>query len=69
MNIEITGATVLLHEGCDKVVLHTNFSCPFVKEFLPSQPNLCLSFDASYDTGVKYCKEILGIDPEVNNIR
>ncbi len=69
MQIEIIKAAVLLTDGCDKVSLSTKFPCPFVPEFLPSQPPLRLDFDTTKDTAVEYCRQYLGIEPEVKDVR
>lgn len=69
VQISITGATVLLSETADKVLLNTNLPCPFVAEFLPQQQPLQLDFEATYNTGIDYCRQILHIEPEVINIR
>lgn len=67
--MNIKKAEVLLTRGSDKVQLHTDLPCPFVKEALPSQQPLVISFDATYNTGVQYCKDNFGIDPEVIDVR
>ena len=69
MVISIQLALVLLTNGTDKIYLRTVLPCPFVPEGLPSQPDLQLTFDATYGTGVAYCREHLGIEPEVKDVR
>lgn len=69
MKIEVIKAVVLLTNGADKVVLKTNMPCPFVPGYLPEQPPLDLLFDATYDTGVRYCRDHLRLEPEVINTR
>ncbi len=68
MKLEITEATVLLTNGTDKIVLSTKLPCPFVPAYLPEQPPLCVSFDATYNTGVDYCRK-LGLEPKVIDTR
>lgn len=61
---------ILLTNGADKVMLYTNKPCPFVKEFLPSQPNLELTFECTYDTAKEYVKNNFpNIAVEVFNVR
>jgi hypothetical protein len=67
--MKITKAMVLLTSGADKIMLETDYPCPFVKEFLPSQQPLSFTFDATYDTGAEYVKDNFGITPEVINTR
>lgn len=67
--IEIVKARVLLTNGMDKIDLITTLPCPFVSEFLPSQPSLQINFDATQDTGVEYCRKHLKIEPEVTDVR
>jgi hypothetical protein len=69
MEIKIKSATVLLTLGTDKVILNTEMPCPFVKEALPSQPCLTLTFDATYNTGVDYCKNQFNIVPNIIDVR
>lgn len=69
MEIKILEATVLLTDGADDIVLKTSLPCPYVREFLPSQPPLDFRFSATYDTGIEYCRKNLNIEPEVINIR
>lgn len=69
MRIKIISAKVILTEVCDKIILKTPFPCPFVPEGLPSQPDLELLFDATYDTGIDYCYKTLGITPKVIDLR
>lgn len=68
-SIRILEARVLLTNGTDLVTLRTELPCPFTKEGLPSQPPLDLRFDATYDTGIEYCRNVLGLDPKVVNTR
>ena len=63
MNLEIVEAKVILTKGTDKVFLQTKLPCPFTKDGLPSQPDLYVTFDATYDTGIDYCINHLGITP------
>lgn len=65
----IRKAMVLLTDATDKVFLYTDFPCPYVKAFLPSQEPLMVSFDATYNTGIEYVKNNFGLDPEVVNAR
>ena len=69
MQVEITGATVLLSEGEDCVLLDTNLPCSYVADFLPLQPCVTLRFGATYNTGVAYCVKHLGIVPKIINTR
>jgi hypothetical protein len=66
VNIEIISATVFLIEyGTDRITLKTRYPCPFVKDFLPTQPQLTLTFDATKGTGVDYVRRVFGIEPKV----
>lgn len=67
--MKITKAMVLLTSACDKVFLYTDFPCPYVRAFLPSQEPLMVSFDATYDTGIEYVRKNFGIEPEIVNTR
>jgi len=67
--MKFTKATVLLTSGPDKVILETVLPCPFVPDYLPSQPPLSFTFDATYDTGAEYVKKWFSITPEVINTR
>lgn len=69
MELQITKAAVLLTNGADKILLMTNAPCPFVPEGLPEQPPLSVSFEATVNTGERYCLDVLGIKPEVINAR
>ena len=67
--MKITKATVLLVDGADKVTLQTKLPCPFVREYSPEQTPLMLEFHATINTGVTYCRDVLGIEPEVIDAR
>jgi hypothetical protein len=67
--MKITKATVLLTRGADLVVLKTELPCPFVKEYSPEQPPLDLQFSATINTGADYCRDVLGIEPEIIEAR
>ncbi len=67
--MKITKATILLTGGPDKIIFGTDLPCPFVPEYLPTQPSLELEFQTTYDAGIEYCKKHFGIDPEVINVR
>lgn len=67
--LQIIKAAVLLSVSTDKVILHTDLPCPFTKEYLPSQPKLSVSFEATYDTGIEYVRQNFSIEPEVINTR
>lgn len=69
MDIKFKKVVVLLTDAADKVLLQTDMPCPFVPEFIPSQPPLDLEFQATRDTGIEYCRKHLGVEPEVVNIR
>jgi hypothetical protein len=67
--MEIKSITVLLTHGCDKVFVKTDLLCPYVPAFQPEQLPLQLDFDATYDTGIEYVRQVFGIEPEVINGR
>jgi hypothetical protein len=67
--MKIIKATVLLTRAADKVVLKTELPCPYAKAFAPEQTPLELQFDATIDTGVGYCRRVLGIEPKFINAR
>jgi hypothetical protein len=67
--MKIVKATVLLSRSADKVILKTELPCPFVKAYAPDQPPLDLEFNATIGTGVSYCRDVLGIEPEVIEAR
>jgi hypothetical protein len=67
--LRIDKVFVLLTDGPDKVFLQTDFPCPYVKEFMPEQTPLSISFDTTYDKGVEYVKKNFNIEPEVSNCR
>ena len=69
IQIKIVGATVYLTNGMDMVSLETEHPCSYCKEYLPSQPLLVLEFKATEGTGIDYCRNHLGIEPKVRNIR
>ena len=69
IEISVNEASVLLTSGPDVVRIKTSLPCPFVKEFIPSQPNLELRFECSHDTGIQYVKDNFNIEPMVRNIR
>lgn len=69
MQIKILSARVLLTEGCDHISLQTEYPCPYVLAFLPSQPPLALDFEATRDTGADYVREQFGIEPEIVDTR
>ncbi len=69
MKIEIVSVKVLLTNATDRILVKTKYPCPFVPEALPSQPDLELQFDATYDTGVEYCRNTLDIEPQIINLR
>jgi hypothetical protein len=66
--MNILGATVLLTNGADKILLVTDGPCPFVPAYMPTQPKLALSFEASQGTGVEYCRHVFGFEPTVINV-
>lgn len=68
ITLNILKATVLLTNGTDKVDLLTDMPCPFVKEAVPSQPPLSVSFDVTCDKGIEYCRS-LGLEPKVIDAR
>jgi len=63
VDIKIESATVVLGNGTDTVLLHTNLPSPFPKEV--SSQNLILSFSATYDTGADYCEKTFNITPKI----
>lgn len=65
----IFGATVLLSDGCDKVHLKTDLTCPFSLNGDPDQTPLQLSFDTGKNRGIAYCRSVLGIEPTIIDIR
>lgn len=68
--MKIISATVLLtRSGPDRVILETDFPCPFVPTFLPSQPPLDMSFDATCDTGVDYVRKNFNMEPTIIDTR
>lgn len=69
MKIQVLHATILLTDGADKISLKTEFPCPFVSEYLPSQPPLSLDFEATQDTGADYVRNTFNIEPEIVDIR
>jgi hypothetical protein len=69
IGIVVKSAVVHITNGPDKVSLETELPCPYCEEYLPSQPALELTFDATFDTGVDYCRRFLGIEPEVVDLR
>ena len=63
VTFKVTRATVLLSSyGTDRVMLITEHPSPLPK--VTSQ-TLTVSFDAEAETGVAYCREHFGIEPEV----
>ncbi len=60
--LEVIEVSVLLTDGPDKILLKTKLPCPFVKGAIPSQPPLELSFEATYDTGIDYCRRVFGYE-------
>jgi len=68
ITLTITGATVLVTNGVDKVSLHTDLPCQFVPEFLPTQPPLSLDFETTQGMGVEYCLTHFDIEPEVIDV-
>lgn len=68
--MKITKITVYLVDSKpDKITISTDLPCPYNKEYLPSQPNLDLEFDASYDTGADYVRKVFKVEPEIKNFR
>jgi hypothetical protein len=67
--MKIVKATVLLVDGADKVTLTTKLPCPFVQAYAPEQTPLMLEFHATINTGVDYCRNILGIEPDIIDAR
>jgi hypothetical protein len=59
---DIEKAIVVKGQGTDKVILKTTH--PGSVAMCPKEP-LYLAFDATYDTGEAYCKDIFKLDPEV----
>lgn len=67
--MKINKATVLIGKyRADLVILHTDFPCPFVKEFCPQQENLGLQFETTKGNGAEYVRKNFGIEPEVIDI-
>jgi len=69
MELKYTKIVVYLRDGCDQVDMYTNYPCPFVPAFLPSQPPLRLSFETTKNKAIEYCKNTFGVMPEVRDIR
>lgn len=69
MNIKVLSATVILSGGTDTILVEVDLPCSFVKEAVPSQPRASFRLDATYDTGVEYCKKYLGVTPQVIDTR
>lgn len=71
MEIKVLKATIILTDCSDRIILETKLPCPYIKEYLPSQPNLSLEFKATYDTGIDYVKNNFGNDfeIEIKNLR
>ncbi len=69
MNIKVLSATVILSRGTDTVLVEIDLPCSFVKAAMPSQPRASFKLDATYDTGVEYCKKYLGVTPRVIDTR
>ena len=64
--LEIKSALVLKSKtGPDEVFLETNYPCPYVEEFMPSQKNLQITFNCTADTGEQYVLENFNIQPKV----
>jgi hypothetical protein len=65
----IDSAMVLLTDGPDKIFLQTDFPCPYVKDFMPEQTPLSISFETTYDKGVEYIRANFNIEPKVTDCR
>ena len=63
----VTRTVVLLTNGTDQVSFYTDKPSPFPP--VVSKEPLSLTFEVSHDKGVKYCKDVFGIDAEVINTR
>jgi len=64
--MDVLGATVILSEGSDKVIIRTGF--PSTMKGVTKQP-LSFYFDVEYDKGIEYVKEIFKIEPTIVNNR
>ncbi len=67
--MNILKCKIILTNSVDEVYLFTDLPCPFVKDCLPSQPNLVLNFETTYDTARSYVQQNFDIIPEVINAR
>lgn len=62
MNINITGATILLTNGTDRIHLYTELPAPIVP--FPKE-KLTLTFEATIGTGAEYVRNVFGIEPKI----
>lgn len=60
--MNIMKATVILRNTTDKIFLTTDLPSALPKV---TQDNLCVSFEAEYDTGIEYVRKEFNIEPEV----
>lgn len=63
----ITRATVVLRHGTDHISLYTDLPTPFPPEL--QYGNLCLTFEATYGTGVEYVRKNFSVEPEIIDTR
>lgn len=57
MKIEITSIIIMATNGQDEVELKTKLPCQYGKEFVPSQPELSLTFKCPSSTAIKYVSD------------
>lgn len=60
---------LLRRDFSDIVHLYTDLPCPYVKEFIPSQPPLDLKFECTKDTAEDYVKKHFDADIPVEVVR
>lgn len=65
ITLRVTKATVLLSEGMDQICMELDLQSPFPE----MQYQSSMVIHARYNHGEKWCREILGIEPEVKNLR
>lgn len=60
-------ASVLLRDGTDQVFLEVDKPSPFPPGI--SNPHLRMSFECTKDCGIPYCRQHLGVHPDVIDAR
>lgn len=65
LKMKILKIQVVLCDGADQISIFTDLPSPFTEEI----QGLCLHFEATKNTGIKYVEKVFSIKPKIINFR